>query len=159
MRLTAQLSLSDARSPRAAAFSLIEVMVVSGLMVILVVSLLTAVLQMDQNARRSSDYNSLLELAQGQLEMIRTNTYSPPTAPFGTATNFTTNITSTLGYALTAAGTNYQLTATNVTTIQTVAEGHLVTVTLTVPSYGKVIKAPLQVQVQAVMNRFSPGQP
>ena len=143
-----QCQPSAARS----AFTLLEVLIASGLLLALVLAGMNALFVMDNSARRLAQLTSAMALVQGKLEEVRTNDYNPPLAPFTASATVTSNAVS---ISLDKGGTQYQVPGSLITRIEPVASGHLVTVSASFNSLG----SPVQAQLQTVLNKFSGGQP
>lgn len=137
---------------RGAGFSLVEIVIVMGLMSILVVAGLSTVTLLDRSARRQAVHTTAMELAQGKLEELQSTAYNPPTAPF---TASTMNQTNNVVLSLNKTGTSNQITGTLTAVISPVAQGHLVTVTVKSTNYSQ----PMTVQLQTLINKSSGGQP
>jgi type II secretory pathway pseudopilin PulG len=134
------------------AFTILEVLIASSLLLALVLAGMNALFVMDNSSRRLADMTAAMAVVQGQLERVRTNDYNPPLAPFiasATVTNTAASI------SLDKGGTNYLVAGTLTTRIEPVASGHLVTVSATFNRGGN----PLRAQLQTVVNKFSGGQP
>ncbi|HEY2952873.1 MAG TPA: type II secretion system protein [Verrucomicrobiae bacterium] len=141
-----------ARRGRRDGFSLIEIVIVIGLMSILIVAGLSTITLLDRSARRQAVHTTAMELAQGKIEELQSTAYNPPTAPFMASTTIqTTNVV----LSLNKTGTSNAITGTMAAVISPVAQGHLVTVTVTSTNYNQ----PMTVQLQTVVNKSSGGQP
>jgi prepilin-type N-terminal cleavage/methylation domain-containing protein len=136
---------------RKAAFSLVEVMVVMGLVLILIVGALGGLLGMDLCSRRTADYNAALAVVEAKVEDVRAATYNPPNSPWTSSTVYLTNNSS---IALNQAGATFQVPGTVITKIEPVANGHLVTVT---GNFAEARK-PISVALQTLVNKWSGGQ-
>jgi prepilin-type N-terminal cleavage/methylation domain-containing protein len=144
--------LSFSGSSGASAFTLVEVLVVMGLIGLLMVAAMGALFSMDLCTRRTADYNAALAVVEAKVEDIRAATYNPPT---GTNFNSTTVCrTNSSSIALDKAGVTFQVPGTIVYTIQPITSGHLVTVTGTFQEPRQV----LTVSLQTVVNIYSGGQ-
>ena len=146
---------SDANSHSApggrSAFTLIEVMLTMGLVMMMVGGALAALMFLGRASARMSDYTAAVAAVHGRMEAVRAATYNPPSTPFlGTDLILTNRI----AIALAKSGTNYLLSGTIVTIISPKASGHLVTVTGTFPARG----LPVTISMQSLVNRFSGGQ-
>jgi prepilin-type N-terminal cleavage/methylation domain-containing protein len=132
-------------------FSLVEIVVVLGLIGILVVAVFNMVTVMDRVSRRQGLHTTMLEAAQGRLEEMRATPYNPPVSPYG-ASNIvqTTNIV----LALNRTGSNL-LSGVLKTVVSPKSQGHLVTVTVTATNNSQ----PMTVQLQTLVNKKSGGQP
>ena len=131
-----------------AGFNLIEVLIVSGLLMLLASSGFVTLIMMDRSSRRQAETMTAFELAQGKIEELRSTTYAPPTDPFKTTTNVVTN---TVSIALNSSGSNATVSATMITTIAPITQGHLITVVLPVTTYGQS----RTVQLQSVVNDWT----
>ena len=140
------------RPAPSAAFTLLEVLIASGLLLGLVLASMNALFVMDNSARRLAEMTSAMALVQGKLEEVRTNVYNPPLAPFTANATVTSNAVS---IALDKGGTQYLMPGSLLTRIEPVASGHLVTVSASFNGLGTPVKA----QLQTVINKFSGGQP
>lgn len=118
----------------------------------LMVATFNALMTLDRNSRRVSEYNSVLAIAEATLEQAKTNVYNPPASPFTAAAVTTTN---TATIALDSAGTNFLVTGRVLRRIEPVSGGHLVTVVANFTNFG----VPYRVQVQGIVNSYSSGQP
>jgi type II secretory pathway pseudopilin PulG len=136
----------------ACAFTLIEVMITMGLMMILVGGSLSALMFLGRSSSRMSDYTAAMAAVHGRMEAVRAASYNPPAYPFQ---NTDLTLTNKISVALDKSGTNYLLSGTIITVISPKASGHLVTVTGTFPARG----LPVTISVQSLVNRFSGGQP
>ena len=134
------------------AFTLLEVLIASSLLLGLVLAGMNALFVMDNSSRRLAEITSAMALVQGKLEEVRTNDYNPPLAPFVASATVTSNAVS---IALDKGGTQYLVPGTLTTRIEPVASGHLVTVSASFDAPGTPVKA----QLQTVLNKFSGGQP
>lgn len=133
------------------AFTLLEVMLTMGLLMILIASSMAVLTYLNQSAGRLADHTAAMAAVHGHVETIRAATYNPPNAPFYVAT--TVNLTNQVTVALGKAGT-YLAPGTIVSTITPTASGHLVTVTGTFQARG----TPLVITLQTLVNRFAGGQ-
>ena len=140
------------RLATSAAFTLLEVLIASGLLLGLVLASMNALFVMDNSGRRLAATTSAMALVQGKLEEVRTNTYNPPVAPFPASATVTSNAVS---ISLDKGGTQYLMPGSIITRIEPVASGHLVTVSANFNALGTPVKA----QLQTVLNKFSGGQP
>ena len=146
------MNLQRPRSAARSAFTLLEVLIASGLLLGLVLAGMNAVFVLDKSSRRLAELTSAMALVQGRLEEVRTFDYNPPLAPFVAGATVTSNAVS---ISLDKGGTQYQVPGTLITRIEPVASGHLVTVSASFNSLG----SPVQAQLQTVLNKFSGGQP
>lgn len=133
------------------AFTLLEVLITMGLVMVLVGSSMAALLFLNRSSARLADYTAAMALVHGQMEMVRAAAYNPPTYPF-TAAQVQTNFQASI--ALSKSGTNYLVSGTVTAVITPDASGHLVTVTGTFPALG----SPVTVSLQSFVNRFAGGQ-
>lgn len=132
--------------------TLIEVSISLALTVMLMIAAFNALMVIDRNTRRVSEYNSVLAIAEATLEQAKTNAYNPPASPF---TASAVNTTNAAKIGLDATGTNFVITGSVVRRIEPITGGHLVTVVATFTNFGISYKA----QVQAVVNKYTGGQP
>jgi len=142
---------SPATSAAERAFTLLEVMIVMGLLMILMASGFSAIFSMKMTSKRLADYTAAMAVVEAKVEDIRAATYKPPNYPFGSSTLFLTN---SGAVALNKAGAAFLVSGTIVSKIQPVATGHLITVTGTFKTPGR----PISVTLQTVVNKFSGGQ-
>ena len=133
-------------------FSLVEVTVTLGLVGILVIAGFNMVTLMERSSRRQALHTTALELAQGRIEELRATVYNPPLAPY-TATN--TILTTNAVLSLARTGTNSLVSGLMRTVIAPVADGHLVTVTVSTTN----LASPITVQLQTLINKKAGGQP
>jgi type II secretory pathway pseudopilin PulG len=133
------------------AFSLVEVLIVLGLVMILIGASMGAILSMDRCTRRTADYNAALSVVEAKIEDIRAATYNPPNSPWRSATVYLTNNSSV---ALDQAGVTFKVPGTVISTITPAAAGHLVTVTGTFQEPGGA----LSMSLQTLVNKYSAGQ-
>ena len=131
-----------------AAFTLIEIMITTVLLVMLVTAGLFALAQLDRFSRRNAEYTSVMALVTGSLEGLKASRYNPPVPPFGPDVEISTNITE---IALSNDGKSYTMKGMVVTQIEPVANGHLVTVT----GYFTNWNLPYVVTLQNVLNSYS----
>lgn len=150
MQTTADIATTRAGDRRrsARAFTLIEVMITTVLLVMLVTAGLYALAQLDHFSRRNAEYTSVMAVVAGSLEAMKALEYNPPLSPFGPDTTQTTNATE---IALSSDGKSYTMKGKVVTRIEPVANGHLVTVT----GYFTNWNLPYEVTLQNVINSFS----
>ena len=142
------LSATSSLPRRLAAFTLIEVLITTVLLLMLVTSGLYALAQMDHTGRRISEYTSVASIASGALEDIKAQPYNPPLGPFGPKASVTTNM---IAIGLSKDGTNYAFSGAVITRIEPVADGHLITVQANFTNWNR----PYNVTVQNVVNAFS----
>lgn len=141
--------------PRPAAqrgFSIAETTVVVALMAILIVAGLNTITLLDRSSRRQALHTSAMEVAQGRLEGFQSLTYNPPLAPFEAST--TTQRTNVI-LSLDKAGAATLVGAAMTTTITPVAQGHLVTVTVSTTNADQA----MNVQLQTMINEKSGNKP
>lgn len=133
------------------AFSLVEVMVVMGLLTVLIFSSLAGIASMDSSSRRLADHTAGMSVVEAKINAIRAASYNPPTAPFGSST---VNLTNNTSIALWKSGTNYLVSGVIVSKIQPIISGHLVTVT------GTFFESPkyFSITLQTVINRYTTGE-
>lgn len=122
------------------------------LTVMLLIATFNALVMLDRNSRRVSEYNSVLAIAEATLEQTKTNVYNPPASPFTASVVTTTN---TVTIALDSVGTNFLVSGTVLRRIEPVSSGHLVTVVANFTNFGISYRA----QVQGVVNKHVAGQP
>ena len=144
------------RSQRQAAFTLAEVMISMGLLMILIIGSFSAVYFNSQASYKLADRTAIVALVRSKLEAVRAATYNPPDTNFKSTTVYLTNSHS---IALNKAGTAYLVSGTIITKIEeaksgTNTLGHLVTATGTFVTAGK----PITVQMLTLVNKFSGGQ-
>jgi len=132
--------------------TLIEVSISLALTVVLMTATFNALMMMDRNSRRVSEFNSALAIAEAVLEQTKTNLYNPPASPFPASVSLTTN---TVSVALDSVGTNFLVSGRVLRRIEPVTGGHLVTVVASFTNMGLAYRA----EVQAVVNRYTGGQP
>jgi len=132
-------------------FTLIEIMITVALLLILMVSSLSAILFFRGSAARLATYTAAGAVVEGRVEAIRSATYNPPNYPF-TASTVTSNFNETIW--LSKKGTNFLVPGTVQCQIKPVTGGHLVTATGTFATPGK----PTVVSLQTIVNKFSGGQ-
>ena len=133
------------------AFTLMEVMIVMALMTMLIVSGFSAILSMKVWSNRLAQYTAAMAVVEAKVEDLRAAKYNPPNAPFP---SYTTNQTSSSSIDLNEAGAKFLISGTIVSRIESVANGHLITVTGTFPAPRK----PIVVTLQSVVNKYSGGQ-
>lgn len=138
-----------------AAFTLVEVMVVTVLVFILVLASFKTILYINFNSHRVADTSAAMSVAQAKLEEIRAATYNPPNAPFTASTNYLTNNSS---ICLSKAGTNFLLPGVVISQIVPTTEGHLITVTATFTNSDSTLNPNITVTLQSLVNSFSGGQ-
>lgn len=122
------------------------------LVLMLIAAGLSTITLLDRSSRRQALHTTALELAQGNIEDLTAMTYSPPLAPFLATTNTQkTNVV----LALKNNSTNVLVAGTMTTVIAPIAQGHLVTVTVSTTNANQVLNA----QLQTVINEKSGSQP
>jgi type II secretory pathway pseudopilin PulG len=136
-----------ARQPRAG-FTVIEVLIVTALLMLLAASGFGTLLIMDRNARRQAETMSGFELVQGQIEYLRSLPYNPPTSPFLATTNIFTN---TVNICLNSSGSNTLVSASMITTLVPITQGHLASVSMSVNTYGQA----RTISLQSVINSYT----
>lgn len=134
-----------------AGYTLIEVLVVMGLLGLLIAGAAGAVCSGRLISQRLADYTAAAAVVEAKMQDIRAATYNPPNSPW---TASTVTLTNTASLALDQAGVNFTIPGTVVSTISPVASGHLVTVTGTFQTR----RSPITVTLQTVVNNFSAGQ-
>jgi prepilin-type N-terminal cleavage/methylation domain-containing protein len=132
-------------------FTLIEVMITMALLLILIISSLSAILFFRNSAGRLATYTAAAAVVEGRIEAIRCATYNPPNYPF-TASTVTTNFTETIW--LDKPGQNFLVTGAVACQITPITGGHFVTATGTFTTPGKSTV----VSLQTIVNKFSGGQ-
>jgi Tfp pilus assembly protein PilV len=132
-------------------FTLMEVLIVMGLVMMLIAVGMGAMFSMNLCTRRTADYNAALAVVEAKIEDIRAATYNPPNSPWTSSTVYLTNNTSV---ALDQAGVTFKVAGTVISTITPVAAGHLVTVTGTF----KEPRGALTISLQTIVNSYSGGQ-
>ncbi len=146
---TVNLQTSGHRST--SGYTLVEVMVVVGLLALLIAGAAGAICSGNLISRRVSDYSAALAVVEAKVEDIRAATYNPPTSPF---TASTVTLTNSSSIDLSQSGTTFTVTGTVTSVITPVTSGHLVTVT----GVFQTRRAPLTITLQTVVNKFSAGQ-
>jgi len=132
-------------------YTLVEVMVVIGLLALLIAGAAGALYSGNLVSRRLADYTAALAVVEAKVEDIRAATYNPPNSPFTASTVTLTNASS---IDLNQSGTTFTVTGTVTSVIQPVTSGHLVTVT----GVFQTRKSPISVTLQTVVNKYSSGQ-
>jgi len=135
---------------------MVEVVVVMALVLTIIAGAFGTIRFMNFSSLRLADTTAALAVVQSQLEQVRTTPYDPPTFPFGSASANT--ITTNVSISLNQGGTAYRVPGTITSTIQPVAEGHLVTVTGTFTNADQFLNPSFTVTLQTVVNRFTGGQ-
>ena len=149
-RRSARRVMISSPTPRAA-FTLLEVMVVMGLLGLVFIAGFAAITFNAQASSRLADHTAAFTLVQAKLEAVRAATYNPPNTYFRTNTVWLTNVHS---IALSQKGTNYLVSGKLITKIEPVISGHLVTVSGNFPTPYR----PTKVELQTVVNKYSGGQ-
>lgn len=132
-------------------YTLVEVMIVIGLVAMLMVAAAASVSSGKLMSQRLSDYTAAMAVVSAKVEDIRAATYNPPNSPWGAST---TTLTNNSSIALDQAGTTFTIPGTVTSVITPVTNGHLVTVTGTFQTRRK----PITVTLQTVVNKYSAGQ-
>jgi prepilin-type N-terminal cleavage/methylation domain-containing protein len=132
-------------------YTLVEVMIVLGLLTALIASASAVLYTANFIARRLSNYTAAFAVVEAKLEDIRAGTYNPPNSPF---TASVVTLTSNTTIALNQAGVSFVVPGSLTSRIEPVASGHLVTVTGTFQTR----RRPITVVLQTVVNRYSAGQ-
>jgi Tfp pilus assembly protein PilE len=141
-------------APRAGerGLTLVEVTITLAMLMLLIVSAIGAITLLDRASRHQGQDTTALEIAQGKMEEFLGTQYNPPLPPFTSGDYFTTN---TAVIAMDKSGTTNVVTGVVLSEVEPVANGHLVTVTVTFTNYGR----PMSAQLQTVINKHSGGQP
>jgi type II secretory pathway pseudopilin PulG len=143
---------TDARKRAAVGFTIVETVLAMALTVLLCISTLGAILEMQYSSKRVADYTSAMAVAEAKVQDIRAVYYNPPNYPFTLGTVYVTNQNS---IALNQAGTTFNIPGTVISKIDYQGSlGHLVTVTATFKKSGQPIVATLQ----TVINTYSGGE-
>ena len=157
MRLGSQCSVGPGKNvagsgKTAGGFTLVETVLAMALTVLLCVSTLGAILEMQMSSKRVADYTGAMAVAEAKMQDIRSVYYNPPNWPF---TNCTIYVTNQNSISLNQAGTTFQIPGTVISKFDYQGSlGHLVTVTATFNTTHKPITATLQ----TVVNSYSGGQ-
>jgi type II secretory pathway pseudopilin PulG len=153
MRLSLEyINRHDAHRRAMRGFTLAETVMTTALVVLLTVSTLATILEIQLSSKRVADYTSATAVAEAKLQDIRAVYYNPPNWPFTYGTVYVTNQNS---IALSQAGTSFQIPGTVISKIDWQGSlGHLVTVTATFQTTHKPVTATLQ----TVVNANSGGQ-
>jgi prepilin-type N-terminal cleavage/methylation domain-containing protein len=133
-------------------FTLVEVMVVMALLTVLIVGCFGSILCMKLVARRTADFTAGMALAESKIHDIRAVLYSATNTIFS-STSTTTNINS-VSVDLNSAGTTFQIPGTVISTIQPIAWGHLVTVSVII----RESRLNQTNTLQTVVNTYSGGR-
>ena len=137
---------------RPGGFTIVESVIVLGLISIMVIASLNTITLLDRSSRRQALHTTAMEIAQAKIEEIQSTTYNPPLAPF---VSYTTNQTTNVILVLNKSGTATLVGGTLTAAISPSSQGHLVTVTVTTTNASQL----LSVQLQTLVNRMSGGQP
>jgi type II secretory pathway pseudopilin PulG len=136
---------------RPSGFTLVEVMIVIGLLVLLVIAGIGATTAMQMSSRRLSDHTSARAAVQARLQAVRAASYKPPNFPFTAGVVYLTNDASIY---LDKTGEKFLVSGKVTTKIEPVTTGHLVTVSGRFPIGKRVVS----VELSSVVNKFSGGQ-
>jgi type II secretory pathway pseudopilin PulG len=143
---------TSARNGRTGGFTIVETVLAMALTVLLCISTLGAILEMQLSSKRVADYTGAMAVAEAKVQDIRAVYYNPPNYPFTLGTVYVTNQNS---IALNQAGTTFQIPGTVISKIDYQGSlGHLVTVTATF----NVSRKPITATLQTVVNSYSGGQ-
>src|SRR6185503_7642034 len=105
-----------------AAFTMAEALITMVLVLMLIISSISAIVFLGQSSGRVSDYTAAMAAVSGKLEAVRAASYRPPNSPFTAAT---VRLTNSALFALDKTGTNFLVSGSIVTEIKPVAGGHL----------------------------------
>jgi len=131
----------------------VETVLAMALTVLLCISTLGALLEMQYSSKRVADYTSAMAVAEAKVQDIRAVYYNPPNWPF---TNTTVYVTNQNSISLNQAGTTFQIPGTVISKIEYEGSlGHLVTVTAT---FNALRGKPVTATLQTVVNSYSGGQ-
>ncbi len=133
------------------AFTLVEVLVTTLLVLLLVLAGISSLVWLNKTSNRLGDYIAGATVVRSRVEALIAATYNPPASPF---TASTVRLTNVAAISLSKAGTNFLVAGTVISVITPVAAGHLVTVTGTFQTPLK----PFTVSEQTLINKFSGGQ-
>ena len=134
--------------------TIIESVIVMGLMVILIAATLGAIFTMQLSTTRVSEYNSAMALLEAKVYDVRAVYYNPPAYPFTNAAAGIT-IVNTNSIDLNSAGTTFLVPGVITTTIKPYGSaGHLVTVTATF----QAPRLPMTLSLQTFVNKYSGGE-
>jgi type II secretory pathway pseudopilin PulG len=137
---------------RIRAFTLVETLVVSGLLVTVIASALAATVQMEVSSARTSECNASMAVVEAKAQDIRAWKYTPGIYPFTSNVVYFTN-TDTID--LDKAGAKFLVSGKVVSKIEYAGSlGHLITITGTFQTSRLAITQ----TVQTVVNQFSGGQ-
>jgi len=146
------MNLFGTNRGRVQAMTLVETLMVMGLIVILITATLGSIFAMQLSTARVSDHNSAMALVEAKINDVRAVYYNPPTYPF---TTNTVTITNQNAIDLNEAGTTFMVPGTLLTKIEPQGTlGHLVTVTATF----QTPRLPMTVSLQTIVNKYSGGQ-
>ena len=134
---------------RVAAFTLIEVLCVMGMLTMLFAASFAALISINRISSRSADYISGMALAQAKINDIRATVY-PGTNFLSTATTNINNVS----VDLSQAGTSFAVSGTVTSVIQPITWGHLVTVTVIINEP----KGSMTNSLQTIVNEYSGGR-
>lgn len=157
MRLGSQRSVGTGRTvagsgKTAGGFTIVETVLAMALTVLLCISTLGAILEMQVSSKRVADYTGAMAVAEAKVQDIRAVYYNPPNWPFTLSTVYVTNQDS---ISLNQAGTTFQIPGTVVSKIDYQGSvGHLVTVTAT---FNTARGKPVTATLQTVVNGYSGG--
>jgi type II secretory pathway pseudopilin PulG len=140
------------RKPRTGGFTLVETLVVSGLLVTIIASALAVTVEMEISSSRSAECNAVMAVVEAKAQDIRAFSYNPPAYPFSSNTVYYTNSEK---IDLDQAGAKFLIPGTVITKVEPAGSlGHLITVTGTF----QTTRRGLTQTVQTVVNTFSGGQ-
>jgi type II secretory pathway pseudopilin PulG len=157
MRPSSQRSVRRGRTAAgsgktAGGFTIVETVLAMTLTLLLCISTLGAILEMQFSSKRVADYAGAMAVAEAKVQDIRSVYYNPPNWPFTTGTVYVTNQNS---ISLNQAGTTFQIPGTVISKIDYQGSlGHLVTVTATF----NVSRKPVTATLQTIVNSYSGGQ-
>jgi type II secretory pathway pseudopilin PulG len=133
-------------------FSIVEVVIVLGLLLVLVLAAASTLTLLDRSSRRHAVETSALEILRGTAEAYRAIPYNPPDEPFTSSVTGTTNVVT---IALGKSGNTNELTGTLKTELRPLAQGHLLSLSLALSAYNQ----PMTVTLQTLINKNCLGQP
>ena len=108
-------------------FTLVETLVVSGLLVTIIASALAATVEMKISSARTAEMNAAVAVVEAKAQDIRSISYKPGSYPFTSNVVYYTNSQS---IDLDQAGVKFQIPGTVISKIEPAGSlGHLVTVT------------------------------
>jgi len=140
-------------------YTLVEVMVVMGLLTLLMIAAAGSVSAGKTISTRSAEYTAALAIVHAQLETVRSSTYNVPSQYFNSTP---TIVRQYPPISLNQAGTTFVVPGTVVTTTTILPSGtaHLVQVVGTFGGPTNQCRGtPITVNLQTVVNQFAPGQP